>query len=75
MHKRIKNGTPDLVLSDITLLYIDGYQFYNKVRSEFFMLNLPFLFLTERTDDQQFNYAMELGADYFIKNHILVMNY
>ena len=62
----MRTNPPDLILSDLMMPYINGYEFYKTVREKLFLLNIPFLFLTARTDKYAQDEAMELGADDFI---------
>ena len=41
-------SSPDLILSDITMPEMDGYDFYNAVRARADWVTIPFVFLTAR---------------------------
>lgn len=57
---------PDLILCDIKMDNLDGYQVY-KVLEESNMLNrIPFVFLTGSSELEDIRYAMSLGADDYI---------
>ena len=60
--------TPDLILSDISMPGMDGYEFFRRVRSRTEWLAIPFLFLTAwGTKDDILN-GKGLGAeDYLVK--------
>lgn len=54
---------PDLIVSDIMMPVMDGYEFLNAVRSEPRWIDLPFIFLTARGERSDQNLGKELGAD------------
>jgi DNA-binding response OmpR family regulator len=51
----MEGDPPDLILSDIVMPKMDGYQFYQRVRSQKAWGGIPFIFLTARKveDDRQ----------------------
>ncbi len=57
---------PDLILSDIMMPGIDGYQFYERVRQRPEWLDIPFIFLTARGEKTDVRRGKELGADDYI---------
>lgn len=60
--------TPDLILSDITMPVMDGYDFFSAVRSRPDWVTIPFIFLTARSDKEDMLIGKKLGAeDYLIK--------
>ena len=60
--------SPDLILSDITMPEMDGYEFYRQVRERPDGIAIPFIFLTARGDRQDVIKGKNLGVeDYLIK--------
>jgi len=57
---------PDLILCDIMMPIMDGIEFYSVIREQEFMVNIPFIFLTAKTDLAIQNKAMNLGVDDYI---------
>jgi DNA-binding NarL/FixJ family response regulator len=57
---------PDLILADIIMPEMNGYQFYRRVRSHEPWLWIPFIFLTAKDDVGDVRYGRELGADDYI---------
>ncbi|HOT93295.1 MAG TPA: response regulator transcription factor [Anaerolineae bacterium] len=59
---------PHLILADIAMPRMNGYQLYERVRENPEWTLIPFLFLTGRGMDSDIRYAKELGADdYLVK--------
>src|SRR5512141_1887417 len=57
---------PDLVILDIRLPDIDGYEVARRLRADRRTNNIPIIFLTERRDRADRLQGLELGADDFI---------
>ncbi len=64
--KLLDEITPDLIISDITMPGIDGYEFQSKVRERPELLGVPFIFLTARGGKAEIRLGKELGADDYI---------
>ena len=61
-------GLPDLILADIMMPEMDGYEFDDEVRSNPYTNHIPFIFLTAKSADENVRQGKELGADdYFSK--------
>ena len=59
---------PDMIISDIAMPVMDGFTFFQSVRSRQDWLTIPFLFLTARGDRQDVMAGKNLGAeDYLVK--------
>jgi DNA-binding response OmpR family regulator len=59
---------PDLVVCDVMMPGIDGFQVLSRIRSDEATHHVPFLFLTARADRTSLRRGMELGAeDYLTK--------
>src|SRR5437764_9937711 len=50
----------DLIISDIAMPSLNGYQLYQRVRDHPDWVTIPFLFLTARTMDSDVRYGKEL---------------
>ncbi len=58
----------DLIVSDIDIPHLNGYQLYQRVRENRRWVTIPFIFLTRRSSDKEICYGKELGVDdYLIK--------
>ena len=60
----------DLILADIAMPRMNGYQFYERVRENVDWIRIPFLFLTARTMDSDVRYGKELGVDDYLTKPI-----
>jgi putative two-component system response regulator len=66
--ERMKAISPDLILSDISMPVMDGYAFYDAVRSRPEGVAIPFIFLTARGERDEIMRGKNLGAeDYLVK--------
>ena len=64
----MENYTPDLIISDITMPGMDGYQFFDEVRKNSAWTPIPFIFLTARGQQTDVRTGYSLGADdYLVK--------
>jgi DNA-binding response OmpR family regulator len=57
---------PDLVICDIMMPELDGYGVLHLMRKNESTANVPFIFLTARTERADFRKGMEMGADDYI---------
>lgn len=67
----ILQGHPiDLIVADIAMPQMNGYQLYERVRENPAWMVVPFLFLTARTLDSDVRYGKELGVDDYLTKPI-----
>ncbi|MES1219645.1 MAG: response regulator [Bacteroidota bacterium] len=57
---------PDLIICDIMMPVLDGYGVFHMLQKNSQTMNIPFIFLTAKTDNSDFRKGMELGADDYI---------
>lgn len=61
---------PDLILSDISMPNIDGFDFLARLRADPVTEKIPFIFLTQHTDVDVMRRGMQLGANDFLSKPI-----
>lgn len=62
----IQYELPDVVVSDVDMPEIDGYQLLELVRNNSITETLPFILLTARTERDNIRLGMNLGADDYV---------
>jgi DNA-binding response OmpR family regulator len=60
----------DLILADIAMPRMNGYQLYERVRANPAWVAVPFLFLTARAMDSDIRYGQQLGVDDYLTKPI-----
>jgi putative two-component system response regulator len=59
---------PDLIIADITMPKMDGYEFCTHVKNNIFLKDIPLIFLTGLTNDCNQSKGFDVGAvDYIFK--------
>lgn len=68
--KRLEEFTPDLILLDIVMPYMDGMEVLRKIKSQERWKKIPIILLTNLSDKEKIEEALGIGAnDYLIKSH------
>ena len=62
----LQKQLPDLIVSDINMPRMDGYQFYAQVRARPEWVSLPFIFLTAKSEKADVRHGKMLGADDYV---------
>ncbi len=57
---------PDIIISDILMPIMDGYEFYMKVSEKTEWSRIPFFFLSGKTEPDDVRFGKMLGADDYI---------
>jgi signal transduction histidine kinase len=57
---------PDLIVSDIMMPSMNGYEFFEAVRNESRWLAIPFIFLTAKADTSDVRAGKSMGADEYV---------
>lgn len=58
--------TPDVILSDIEMPRMDGFDFVRNLRADEHLRALPVIMITSRTADKHRNYALQIGANHYL---------
>lgn len=78
--KLLHNVKLDLIICDIMMPGMDGYQIKQEINKNPKLMNIPFIFLSGKTAGHDINYGLALGAlafiskPYKIKNLVRVIN-
>ncbi len=57
---------PDVILSDIEMPRMDGFDLVRNIRADTRLRSLPIVMITSRTADKHRNYALEIGANHYL---------
>lgn len=57
---------PDLIICDITMPELDGYQVFKTLQEITSTATIPFIFLTAKVDKEDIRLGMQMGADDYI---------
>jgi DNA-binding response OmpR family regulator len=60
------SGKPDLILCDIMMPILDGYGVLHMLQKNVDLQNIPFIFLTAKSERGEVRKGMEMGADDYI---------
>lgn len=61
------NFVPDLIICDLTMRGLSGYDVFEKIKALDQFKQTPFIFLSARAEQAEINYAKSLGAEYQVK--------
>lgn len=65
-----KRMQPDLIICDINMPELDGYEVLKALRADTNMANIPFIFLSSESEPESRELAMALGADRFLRKPV-----
>ena len=60
--RAVIDNAPDLILLDLAVPYLDGFEMIEALRTDPATRNIPVIVLTGRGDDETYSRARELGA-------------
>ena len=66
----LQSQSADLILADIAMPNMNGYQLYEKVCQNPDWVKIPFIFLTARVLDSDIRFGKELGVDDYLTKPI-----
>ncbi|PIP23368.1 MAG: response regulator [Candidatus Nealsonbacteria bacterium CG_4_10_14_0_2_um_filter_38_17] len=68
--KKVKEATPDLVLLDLILPGVDGFEVLSRVKADPSLVTIPVIILSNLGQKDDIEKGLKLGAvDYLIKAH------
>lgn len=59
--------TPDLMVLDVMMPKLDGYELTRRVRAEASLQSIPVILLTARSQESDIDRGFEVGADDYLK--------
>lgn len=59
--------TPDLMILDVMMPKLDGYELTRRVRAEAALRSIPVILLTARSQESDIDRGFEVGADDYLK--------
>lgn len=66
----LEDHTPDLIISDIMMPKMNGYQLYQRVSSNPDWTMIPFIFLSAKREEEDIRFGKELGADDYLRKPV-----
>lgn len=64
--EQLIDALPDVILSDIEMPRMDGFDFVRNLRADERLRDIPVVMITSRTADKHRNYALEIGANHYL---------
>ena len=64
--EQLLEDIPDVILSDIEMPRMDGFDLLRNIRADERLRDLPVIMITSRTADKHRNYAIEIGANHYL---------
>ena len=64
--KLLQSHPPDLIISDIEMPKMDGYELLRHVRARKQWDNIPFIFISDKYSYEEFLFGLDLGADHYV---------
>lgn len=64
------NDNPDLIILDVMMPKLDGYETFKKIRENEKYKSIPIIFLTAKNNEQDEIFALNIGAEDFITKPI-----
>ncbi len=68
--QKIREYFPDLIICDIEMPVMNGYEVLSEIRKNETMATIPFIFLSGKSQKVDFRRGMELGADDYLTKPI-----
>jgi DNA-binding response OmpR family regulator len=62
----LQTNTPDLIISDVMMPQMDGYQFLSALKSDAHLRAIPVIMVTSRSSEEDLLHGLSLGVDDYI---------
>ncbi|MEO6522949.1 MAG: response regulator [Mucilaginibacter sp.] len=63
---QLVSNLPDLIICDIHMPVMDGFEFFSHLKSNPRIRNIPFMFSTTKSEPMDIQKAKALGVDYYL---------
>jgi signal transduction histidine kinase len=67
-----KERVPDIIISDIVMPGLSGYEVLKEIRADLHTTHIPLLFISSKDDAAEIRHAMNLGADDYLAKPIQI---
>ncbi|MFY7998526.1 MAG: response regulator [Candidatus Kapaibacteriota bacterium] len=67
-----KEHIPDVIISDILMPGLSGYEVLKEIRADLHTTHIPLLFISSKADGAEIRHAMNLGADDYLTKPIQI---
>jgi DNA-binding response OmpR family regulator len=57
---------PDLIISDVNMPHVDGFQMLEKLKADEDMKHIPVIMLTARSRNEDLWHGVDAGAEYYV---------
>ncbi|RCS58525.1 Hpt domain-containing protein [Parvibium lacunae] len=64
--QQVQESTPDVMLVDIEMPRMDGFDLTRNIRSDERLKNVPIIMITSRTAEKHRNYALSIGVNVYL---------
>ncbi len=68
--QKLKTFEPDLIISDISMPHMDGFELYDKVKENPKFKSIPFIFLTAHAENDKRRKGKAIGSDDYLTKPI-----